>query len=70
VDRSTPVLCSLHSDLSCLIRCVHDSPLWTQTIVPTKGIILTHTLEVHTVGIGRLRMRSYFRVQNGDGFSG
>ena len=29
---------------------------WTQSKVPTKGIIHTHTLGVHTVGIGRLRI--------------
>jgi hypothetical protein len=51
------VLCSLHSDLRCLIRCVHDSSLWTQTIVPTKAIILIHALLVNTVGIGRLLMK-------------
>src|SRR5713226_3697331 len=28
--------------------------LWTQTKVPTKAIIHTHTLGVHTVGFGRL----------------
>ena len=50
------MLCSLHSDLRCLIRCVHDSSLWTQTKVPTKAIIHTHTLGVHTVGIGRLQI--------------
>ena len=54
------MLYSLPSDLKCLIRCVHDPSSWTQTIVSTKPIILIHTLSVHTVGIGRLRILGAF----------
>ncbi len=49
-------------DLKRLIRCVHDSSLWTRTYVSTKTIIVNHSQSVNTVGIGRLR-----RIQTSNG---
>src|SRR6266566_9177998 len=36
VDCLKLLLCSRRSDVKCLIRCVHDSPPWTQSKGPQR----------------------------------
>src|SRR5437667_7175026 len=58
-DCSTLLPRSRHSDLKCLIRCVHGALFVDTNTVSTKAIILTHTVEVHTVGSGQVRTLTY-----------